>query len=62
MEKIGKKKGVFISFSLGMKVCPRHPLLVHRIGKNEMMYLLDIGSVGTGGARTRSFRLDRAVL
>ena len=40
-------------FVFGMKFCPRPPF-----------ELIDVfsGSVGTDGARTRSFRLDRAVL
>jgi hypothetical protein len=46
-----KKKDFF--FVLGMKFCPWPPF-----------ELIDVfsGSVGTDGARTRSFRLDRAVL
>ena len=46
-----KKKDPF--FVLGMKFCPWPPF-----------ELIDVfsGSVGTDGARTRSFRLDRAVL
>lgn len=53
----GKKTEIKIPLSLGMKFCPRPPFI-----KRERWIDAFIGSVGTDGARTRSFRLDRAVL
>lgn len=56
-EKWERKKRSPLGMKSGSILCTSF----HRKEGVELMYWL-IGSVGTDGARTRSFRLDRAVL
>jgi hypothetical protein len=59
-EKCGKKiRESAFGIKLSYVICS----LFHRKGRDELMYFfIGFGSIGTDGARTRSFRLDRAVL